>query len=547
MDYVWSFKMIVLVICNNCFLCLKLCLTCYSKHFLRVYLYALLINLQISVKLLAPVRFVVIQCRGTIALLPINFCFFPASNRVVSVSLLLGMSLIIGYHLGSHGHGWISHLSNKVLKALGFRRDKGSPNHQNSPSSSSSSPSTRGRPDGRSTEYSQTNSSLQKKKYSSLENGYQRQLSFNNSDEELMYEDEMETRMSDLTCDSAIDVNYNFTGYDGTLSEDDIDEQLMEIFNYDHLYGELYNSGGSKPSSSLANSPTTPERKNGGEGDDGDDSIRRGRFRTGTVDRIDQVLQQVDDIKRSIVEIDDELYQIAGATYANFNPNFLSLTNAIDEEYDDLLFDEASSQRAASEDRNSSLSRQSSTASALASPASNQHGHLDSVNNGQLLTGRTAKTTTTSSSSNARRHRQTDSDAQSHASLSSLDLDGNGGGGGLQLEWDFDFEPGNYEYYDSSASASKAAQTEFNGVGDQTAQRRGASPLKEKLSSAASGLELPMTDEQKLKNMHDLLDEAKRMGLLNNIIDALAPSKDKYKTVRKGEEKNEKVRKSVPI
>ena len=75
--------MIVLVICNNCFLCLKLCLTCYSKHFLRVYLYALLINLQISVKLLAPVRFVVIQCRGTIALLSINFCLFFVFQHLI--------------------------------------------------------------------------------------------------------------------------------------------------------------------------------------------------------------------------------------------------------------------------------------------------------------------------------------------------------------------------------------------------------------------------------------------------------------------------------
>lgn len=336
-----------------------------------------------------------------------------------------------------------------------------------------------------------------------------------------MYEDEMETRMSDLhSSDSAIDVNYN-----DLVSEDDIDEQLMEIFNYDHLYEELYSC--KSPTTNSVNSQTASKNV------DGDDKVRRGRFGTGTVDRIDQVLQQVDDIKRSIVEIDDELYQIAGATYANFNPNFLSLTSVanIEEEFADLLFDDenpapSSPNRAVTEDKNRH-SRQSTSSTS----ASEQH--LDSLNSDKqrLPLRRRAKTTTTTSG-----EQQTDSDSQSHASLSSLDLDGSG----LQLEWDFDFESGNYDYYDSNKAASAKAQTESSSkqtLEEQTPRQQGsASPLKEKLSSAATGLELPMTDEQKLKNMHDLLDEAKRLGLLNNIIDALAPSK----VVQKGEEKDKK-------
>src|SRR5699024_10774344 len=98
------------------------------------------------------------------------------------------------------------------------------------------------------------------------------------------------------------------------------------------------------------------------------------------------------------------------------------------------------------------------------------------------------------------------SESQSHASLSDMDS--------LQLEWDFDFESG-YDYYDSQAASHSEPKYKRQ------------SPMKDKLSSTETGFDVPMTDEQKLK-MHDLLDEAKKLGLLNNIIDALAPSESTH-------------------
>lgn len=53
-----------------------------------------------------------------------------------------------------------------------------------------------------------------------------------------------------------------------------------------------------------------------------------------TIDKIDHVLSQIDDIKKSIVEIDSHLY-MTESKLANFNPNFFTLTNT-DLDYDEL-------------------------------------------------------------------------------------------------------------------------------------------------------------------------------------------------------------------
>lgn len=359
------------------------------------------------------------------------------------------MSLLIGYHLGTHGH-WIRHFSSRILRLLGF--GGGGDHDKGNNLLKASRDLVNYRRNGQ--QYSNQNGS------SRYSNGGQMHESMDST--EMYMEDEMETRMSDITSDSAIDLHSG-----SALSEDDIDEQILELLNYNNLYSDLYTKN-------------AEPRMLGQKGDDDDDTISRKRFRNGTVDRIDQVLQQVDDIKKSIVEIDDELYQIAGSTYANFNPDFLTLTNHMVEEFDDDDLFELTPSQKVSENRPSLTKVHLEEASRKLAASTHFPKHSPKE-----------KLTTASDGSK--------SDSQSHASLSDLDS--------LPLEWDFDFESG-YDYDSTAQSELKSNKP---------------SQLKEKLSSVANGLEMPMTDEQKLKNMHDLLDEAKKMGLLNNIIDALAP------------------------
>lgn len=46
-----------------------------------------------------------------------------------------------------------------------------------------------------------------------------------------------------------------------------------------------------------------------------------------TVAKIDEVLTQIDDIKKSIVDIDTQLFQVTGSKCATFNPDFFTLTH----------------------------------------------------------------------------------------------------------------------------------------------------------------------------------------------------------------------------
>ncbi len=56
-----------------------------------------------------------------------------------------------------------------------------------------------------------------------------------------------------------------------------------------------------------------------------------------TVMKIDEVLTQIDDIKKSLVDIDSQLFHVSGSKCANFNPDFFTLTNADFLENDDLI------------------------------------------------------------------------------------------------------------------------------------------------------------------------------------------------------------------
>ena len=75
-------------------------------------------------------------------------------------------------------------------------------------------------------------------------------------------------------------------------------------------------------------------------------SANFGPSRNGTVAKIDEVLTQIDDIKKSIVEIDSQIFDFSGSKCTSFNPAFLTLTNTdLNEESDDLFDRELESEQ----------------------------------------------------------------------------------------------------------------------------------------------------------------------------------------------------------
>ena len=356
--------------------------------------------------------------------------------------------MLIGYNLGAHGR-FLQKLSCKILRLFGFG------NHDYD-------------------DHNSTKGNISLNELTELSNKH-RVVQLTRSDENVKYSTlntkvrksaevfkyaKDDSQISDLTCDSAIDLS----GCASTQTEDEFDEQLIEL-----LYNDLYHDFYGKGDLSDIRENEDPQK----------------RFRTHTVDRIDQVLHQIDDIKKSIVEIDDELYHISGSTYANFNPNFLKLTNTFVDEFERDV-DELSDYNIQNRNSITKMPFEELNHKPMEQMKRNISSHDSCKQKG--------------------RHFNCDRENSKESYSSFSDVES------VQLEWDFDFESGN-GYYDSGKQ---------NLLGlDNIEQKQ--SPLKQKLSFMANGLDMPMTDEQKLKNMHDLLDEAKKLGLLNNIIEALAP------------------------
>ena len=150
-----------------------------------------------------------------------------------------------------------------------------------------------------------------------------------------------------------------------------------------------------------------------------------------TIDRIDEVLTQIDDIKKSIVEIDSQIFDFSGQKCLNFNPEFFTLTNTdLTEDSDDISDD--------------------------------------------LKTG---------NESNA----DEDSDQTPRTPLNEINL-----------EWDLMDVQSDSLYY----------------------------PTNEMVVESALSLPVTDSDKQKIKSLQELLEEAKQMGLLNNILDAITYTKD---------------------
>lgn len=242
--------------------------------------------------------------------------------------------------------------------------------------------------------------------------------------------------IAENTSDSAIDFSYQ------SDSENDFEDQFFEMNLYNKYYDDLYSL--ERPENNYEN------------------------IQTKTVDKIDQVLHQIDDIKKSIVEIDDELYHVTESKYASFNPDFLILT---DNRIDDL-----------EENPKSPIKFNS---------------HRKSRQFKKCQINENLKPQQQITYDNQRR-------TSSRLSFGSMD--------NLQLEWDeleYDFC---FQYNPNSALNEKTEE-------HQSTLNSEKSALVTKMA------ETSMTDEQKLKNLHDLLEEAKHLGLLNNIIDAFLSQK----------------------
>lgn len=309
------------------------------------------------------------------------------------MGLIIGVSALFGYHLGAN-RDWIKAFAQKILSSI-FGPSVSEAVSSTAPiinRSNSSTSSNSIRP------------KLHRKKF-----------------------------LSDNTSDSAIDFSYQ------SDSENDFDEQFLEMNLYNKYYEDLY--GLERPETSYDN------------------------IHTKTVDKIDQVLHQIDDIKKSIVEIDDELYQVTGSKYASFNPDFLTLTdNRIDDLEENPKFNEINSHRKSRQFKKFQINK--------------------NLKPQQQITYDNPRKTS------------------SRLSFGSMD--------NLQLEWDeleYDFC---FQYDPNMNEKSNEHCNELN---------------PEKSSIVSKMDETSMTDEQKLKNLNELLEEAKQLGLLNNIIDAFLSPK----------------------
>ena len=188
-----------------------------------------------------------------------------------------------------------------------------------------------------------------------------------------------------------------------------------------------------------------------------------------TIDKIDHVLSQIDDIKKSIVEIDSHLF-LTESKLANFNPNFFTLTNT-DLDYDEL----------------------------------NPHSYLPIRKSSSTLSlYSSSKTDITKSDDflkivNPDYHLEWD------------DLGWNDDNTQDDIEEGFFFDdPVKTDYYQDEYEQNYHTDIDkFDGMTNAMSQ-------------------LPVTDyeKQKLMSFKDLFEEAKQMGLLNIVIEALCNKKE---------------------
>ncbi|KAF7493362.1 hypothetical protein SSS_08971 [Sarcoptes scabiei] len=343
-------------------------------------------------------------------------------NRFTSIGLLIGVSALIGYHFGANPR-WIRFLSKKLFSIFHPTVDDSNVDDDYCDNDDYG--------DGDHRE-----SSISHRRF---ENSIQNHL---NKCRKYRLSRQFSLDQSDLATvnDSAVDFDFS--------ESEDFEDQLDELTAYNQYYDDYY-------------------------------SINRKNPHSATIDKIDQVLHQIDDIKKSIVEIDDDLYHVTGSNYAKLNPDFFVITGY--DEFDDQTMNKKS-------DRNGPNRKRSET------------NRQSSIRRRQW---------------NHRAPNESNDDRRKSARLSVTSIDN------LQLEWD------ESEYSFILASNARGNETKISNsdeIIDPTADASSSSSSSS--SSNEDHLELhptpiaEMSEEQKYQNMRELLEEAKHLGLLNNLIDA---------------------------
>nr|XP_027204444.1 bromodomain-containing protein DDB_G0270170-like [Dermatophagoides pteronyssinus] len=382
-------------------------------------------------------------------------------NRASSWGVIIGLSALIGYHLGVN-RDRILKLTRNLLKFLNFHNDNESRRQQQQ----------------------------QQQLYDNMRKIFRK------------YHKPTSLSSSSSSTSSLLPTTSNDSAFDTMTISSDYDDYQ---FTYNKYYDDLFNNyNNNNYNNNINDSPNIIDNNR----------INNRFFQSKTVDKIDQVLHQIDDIKKSIVEIDDELYHVTGSKYANFNPDFLTLSNVGWFDDDDSLSD----------------------CEPISSNKMTNHMSMDSRRKKSIYRKRRNYSTTTKDDYHSNHQMMTTFKAndqnQPQQTLSnnvdnddeSLELEQRRSSRqsfistSEQLEWD-EIE---CEFCFPNQSPSTATIIDTN---DETMENSlfidEKSIQTSNLSSSTTTQPIiMMTDEQKLQNMQDLLEEAKRLGLLNNIIDA---------------------------
>ncbi|KAH9412459.1 hypothetical protein DERP_006420 [Dermatophagoides pteronyssinus] len=380
-------------------------------------------------------------------------------NRASSWGVIIGLSALIGYHLGVN-RDRILKLTRNLLKFFNFHNDNESRRQQQ-----------------------------QQQLYDNMRKIFRK------------YHKPTSLSSSSSSTSSLLPTTSNDSAFDTmTIGSDYDDYQFTYNKYYDDLFNNNYNNN---YNNNINDSPNIIDNNR----------INNRFFQSKTVDKIDQVLHQIDDIKKSIVEIDDELYHVTGSKYANFNPDFLTLSNVGWFDDDDSLSDsepispnKISNHMPMDSRRKKSIyrKRRKSTKD-------------DYYSNHQMMTtfkanDQNQQQTLSNNVDNDDESLELEQRRSSRQSFISTSE---------QLEWD-EIE---CEFCFPNQSPSTTTTATIIDTNDETMENSLFIDEKSIQTSnlSSSSITQPiimMTDEQKLQNMQDLLEEAKRLGLLNNIIDA---------------------------
>ncbi|KAH7643084.1 gamma-aminobutyric-acid receptor-like protein [Dermatophagoides farinae] len=382
-------------------------------------------------------------------------------NRASSLGVIIGISALIGYHLGANS-GWINQFSRKLIRFFNFRNDPESQQRR------------------------QRQQALDMKK---IFRKYDYQTSSSSS---------LSSSLPLQSNDSAFNTMQSGSDYE------EYDDQLYDMFTYNKYYDDDLFTNLNSPSNVNDN--------------------RNRFFHSKTVDKIDQVLHQIDDIKKSIVEIDDELYHVTGSKYANFNPDFFTLA--------DIGWDDESSSFSDGGPisvRNTNMIHSTMDMNNRNSKSiyrKRKHRSINNNNNnnkGEQYSSRPqmmqTPTTTTNDHYQQQQQQQStyeyydDGEMELEQRRSSRQSFGSTETNIQQLEWDeteceFCFH---YQSTSTAMDSNEPLLIDDKSI-EQIDQTNSSSSSSSPSCSTMITQPIMMTDEQKLQNMQDLFEEAKHLN-----------------------------------